>query len=187
MEDLRNTLHDDWTDLNSVDNVMKVSDVRIESISNQIEELENQLEQRKAELEAGQGETSPLSIRNHPMFKDSPDWLVKSLDAMGDLMGHQFTEAGEKANEAAKEIPELVKKIDELRQRAKEWEEIGNSAEDMLDRADPYSNENHEKWLESTLAIEAEAAKKREENEEKRAQLLQEREQILMGIEQEYA
>ena len=117
------------------------------------------------------------------MFKDAPDWLVTSLDAMGDFIGVQFTEAGEKANEAAKEIPELVKKIDELRQRAKEWEEIGNSAENMLDRANPYSNENHEKFVEEMLR----QAEVERENEERRKQLLMEREQILLGIEQEYA
>ena len=53
MEDLRNTLHDEWTNLDSVENVMNVSDVRIDAISNRIEELESQLEQRRAELEVG--------------------------------------------------------------------------------------------------------------------------------------
>ena len=53
MEDLRDTLHDEWTNMSSVENVMNVSDVRIDVLSKRIEELENQLEQRKAELEAG--------------------------------------------------------------------------------------------------------------------------------------
>lgn len=48
---------------------------------------------------------------------------------------------------------------------------------------DPYSNENHEKFVEEMLR----QAEVERENEEKRKQLLMEREQILLGIEQEYA
>lgn len=68
-----------------------------------------------------------------------------------------------------------------------QWEELGKQVQKIRDFQDPYSNENHEKWIKDLLDREAKAAEEREKNEEKRKQLLQEREQILLGIEQEYA
>lgn len=68
-----------------------------------------------------------------------------------------------------------------------QWEELGKQVQRVRDAQDPYSNENHEKWVTAQLALEAQAAETRAKNEETRKQLLQEREQILLGIEQEYA
>lgn len=64
-----------------------------------------------------------------------------------------------------------------------QWEELGKQVQKIRDVQDPYSNENHEKFVEEMNR----QAEMERENEEKRKQLLQEREQILLGIEQEYA
>ena len=64
-----------------------------------------------------------------------------------------------------------------------QWEELGKQVQKIRDVQDPYSNENHEKFVEEMLR----QAEVERENEERRKQLLQEREQILLGIEQEYA
>lgn len=64
-----------------------------------------------------------------------------------------------------------------------QWESIAKENQKKMDVIDPYSNENHEKFVEEMLR----QAEIERENEEKRKQLLQEREQILLGIEQEYA
>lgn len=64
-----------------------------------------------------------------------------------------------------------------------QWESIAKENQKKMDVIDPYSNENHEKFVEEMLR----QAEMERENEEKRKQLLQEREQILLGIEQEYA
>ena len=64
-----------------------------------------------------------------------------------------------------------------------QWEELGKQVQKIRDAQDPYSNENHEKFVEEMLR----QAEMERENEEKRKQLLMEREQILLGIEQEYA
>ena len=64
-----------------------------------------------------------------------------------------------------------------------QWEELGKQVQKIRDMQDPYSNENHEKFVEEMNR----QAEMERENEEKRKQLLMEREQILLGIEQEYA
>ena len=64
-----------------------------------------------------------------------------------------------------------------------QWEELGQRVQKIREAQDPYSNENHEKFVEDMLR----QAEMERENEERRKQLLMEREQILLGIEQEYA
>lgn len=64
-----------------------------------------------------------------------------------------------------------------------QWEELGKQVQKIRDVQDPYSNENHLKFVEEMNR----QAEMERENEEKRKQLLMEREQILLGIEQEYA
>ena len=64
-----------------------------------------------------------------------------------------------------------------------QWEELGKQVQKIREAQDPYSNENHEKFVEDMLR----QAEIERENEERRKQLLMEREQILLGLEQEYA
>ena len=68
-----------------------------------------------------------------------------------------------------------------------QWEDLGKQVQKIRDSQDPYSNENHERWVKELLARDEQEAEIREKNEEARKQLLMEREQILLGIEQEYA
>lgn len=90
---------------------------------------------------------------------------------------------GAETGRTQKRVLELLPQIQQMENLMEQWGGVVGDFQKRMDLIDPYSNENHEKFIEEMLR----QAEMERENEEKRKQLLMEREQILLGIEQEYA